>query len=131
MKLREWMSADLNRVAFAVARSENKDELITECSYRLRMIANSVQTQIQKSGSNTMRQRLLQTGIQGASGFIGGFAGALISGGTPEVATAAAAVGFALSVTATALTTGGSAEATSVPVLYEYIERVNRPKRMR
>lgn len=81
MALRQWMTSDLNRVAFAVTRGDDPESLILECRHQLRRIADAADARIRSSGSKSLRRRLQQAGIWGASGLIVGFVGTLIYGG--------------------------------------------------
>jgi hypothetical protein len=128
---RQWMTGDLNRVAFAATHGEDPEPVILECRHQLQEIAKAADARIRGSGSELMRRRLRQAGIWGASGLIAGFTGTLITGGPPAVAAGTAAVGFALSAAAGASGESGHANASPDPVIFDLMRHLDRARRRR
>ncbi|MER6304948.1 hypothetical protein [Streptomyces sp. NPDC001657] len=123
VSLRRWLTEDLNRVAFSVARGDDHTPVLKECRAQLNTIARAAEARLAQTSSANVQVRLKEAGIWGLSGLFSNFWSVILTGGSLSQAGAVAGVGFGLSAGAGAAGTSAPAAGTTEPVLFDIMQK--------
>lgn len=127
--LRHWITTDLDKIAFATYRGEHPEGALAEARHQLSRIADAAGAQVNRTGSELTRRRLVSAGLWGAAGGASMFVGTVITGGALPLAVVLAGIGFGLNAAAGGMTVGADQRAIPDPVIYDLVSRLRNQRR--